>query len=636
MSTLCVIILLGWVVAGLPLDKPARSPEQIRSIPAAAEMDLSGLWRCSIGDEKTRLLPGTYDQTWALATLPDLHDSEGEPVFVEDKIIVCRTALYLEKLEEQATMALHLGPLMGAVEIYLNGHIVDSRGILGPEFRPSYLPLHSMHLLPAALWKSGANNVLALRMKRPTENLPAFEKPLQLGPASKVQTRLWRANLAVVILPGAIGLLLLLLGMVQLCVWVLAHRQPLLLHLGIAGVLLGTILGLRLLLLVEPGWASWTIQKLEAIALIASLLFVLFYLEEAFHRPAFQWRLWVVLSFSVLSIGILSMEATWILLGLPWLVSGLGVVACAFGLSLALRALTEGSWSAVLPIVTLSVLSITILLDGISSDGKVEAWLSVPYGFALTLTSFAVLFWIDESKQRLKASREADLAQQKLMDLDSIHRFGTGINSVLDLETFLKEVIQETAHQLSVRRCSLILVDDKGELSLKTAVGLPVEAEGQKLPLEQGVAGWVFSHGEPLTPGRLLRQQDGFPELAPTRYLTGSFISWPLRRAERIIGVLNVSDKNDGSPLTTDDELLIESLANRLVQVVDNALYYNQLKKENEQLKKELFEPCEPVKSFSEPCANQKALGDSGEGERSFCQVSPLEGKVTTSSIVGK
>lgn len=93
-------------------------------------------------------------------------------------------------------------------------------------------------------------------------------------------------------------------------------------------------------------------------------------------------------------------------------------------------------------------------------------------------------------------------------------------------------------------------------LVLERAFGLPEGiALNRRVPLEEGVAGWVVRMKKPLLVKDVKRE---VRFIAPRPgYETPSFISVPLFRGKEVIGVVNIADRADGQPF---DEADLEAL----------------------------------------------------------------------------
>jgi GAF domain-containing protein len=131
----------------------------------------------------------------------------------------------------------------------------------------------------------------------------------------------------------------------------------------------------------------------------------------------------------------------------------------------------------------------------------------------------------------------------QLLDISSLLEVQT------DLEKGLREVAELTAQILKTRRCSIMLLTEAENspksgnyLKLFAHYGnLPSSAYQEMTPLNEGIAGHVAATGEALLIKDISQSQ--FADAA--RYLdeaNKSLMSVPIAFADRIIGVINVSN----------------------------------------------------------------------------------------------
>jgi diguanylate cyclase (GGDEF)-like protein len=171
----------------------------------------------------------------------------------------------------------------------------------------------------------------------------------------------------------------------------------------------------------------------------------------------------------------------------------------------------------------------------------------------------------------LEVLRLRDELAKRAHYASSLQSFTYGIDPSDATGTYSSILSQSTA-MLRARRSSLLLYDEaSNELSVKAALGPHAKAVStERVRLGHGVSGEVMLHGQPLivhdmeTSGR---------EAAPAerRYKTRSFISYPISIRGRKLGVLNVTDKIDGSPYDESDLGLIEALAPQMALALDRA-----------------------------------------------------------------
>ena len=101
----------------------------------------------------------------------------------------------------------------------------------------------------------------------------------------------------------------------------------------------------------------------------------------------------------------------------------------------------------------------------------------------------------------MKDRRSFEVIEGRQMDhLRVFHDVARALTSSLELEEILGAIMDKMAQFFGPERWSMLMVDDKsGELYYAIAVGENAESlKGLRVPLGEGVAGWVASTGNPL------------------------------------------------------------------------------------------------------------------------------------------
>jgi diguanylate cyclase (GGDEF)-like protein len=101
----------------------------------------------------------------------------------------------------------------------------------------------------------------------------------------------------------------------------------------------------------------------------------------------------------------------------------------------------------------------------------------------------------------LKDRRQFEVIESRQMDhLRVFHDVARALTASLELEEILGAIMNKMAQFFGPERWSLLMVDDaSGELYYAIAVGENAESlKGLRVPLGEGVAGWVASTGNPL------------------------------------------------------------------------------------------------------------------------------------------
>ncbi|MHB8757904.1 MAG: GAF domain-containing protein [Bacillota bacterium] len=164
--------------------------------------------------------------------------------------------------------------------------------------------------------------------------------------------------------------------------------------------------------------------------------------------------------------------------------------------------------------------------------------------------------------------------ERKVSELSTLYEVAATLSSSLELDKVVQSIVDMASTLTSADACSLMLVDrDRRELYIKAARGMPVEvSRSVRLPIGEGVAGWVAREGQPLA----IRDVRVDPRFRPTpgrgEYIR-SLLSVPLRLGEDIIGVINVDTKQIRD-FTTDEIKILYILANRAAMALENARLY--------------------------------------------------------------
>lgn len=149
------------------------------------------------------------------------------------------------------------------------------------------------------------------------------------------------------------------------------------------------------------------------------------------------------------------------------------------------------------------------------------------------------------------------------------------IAPLLDKEEIYDALLLSCMDIVGAERGSLMLLDNKNNvLSIKASRGLDRDIlDNVSIHLGEGIAGGVAAKGEPVM------VEDIEHEVLEHRnmpwYKTKSFISMPLRLDNRVIGVINISDKLTGDAFSKEDLLLIKSIANYASIALERGAYYS-------------------------------------------------------------
>ncbi len=152
---------------------------------------------------------------------------------------------------------------------------------------------------------------------------------------------------------------------------------------------------------------------------------------------------------------------------------------------------------------------------------------------------------------------------------------GKALTQSLEPRVVLDTVMHCLSQLLKPKHWSLLLVDEtKAELYFEIAVGDAAEKLRElRLPLGEGIAGWVARHKEPLVVARVA-DDPRFSRRADTQtnFQTSSILAVPLLCRGRVVGVIElVKDMSDPEPYRHEDLEILAPLADFAAIAIDNA-----------------------------------------------------------------
>ena len=152
--------------------------------------------------------------------------------------------------------------------------------------------------------------------------------------------------------------------------------------------------------------------------------------------------------------------------------------------------------------------------------------------------------------------------------LEVLHRLSRAIARAAKLDEIYQLILEEAAAAVGVERASIMKYDRKHEaLRVVAARGLEKELwNAVEVPIGEGISGRVFQTKEPLLIKDL---RVGRPDKSPGQYKTHSLMTapvtcFPMQMGEAPLGVINMTDKKDGSSFTEQDLKLLTTIADQV------------------------------------------------------------------------
>ena len=190
-----------------------------------------------------------------------------------------------------------------------------------------------------------------------------------------------------------------------------------------------------------------------------------------------------------------------------------------------------------------------------------------------------------ERELRLKLKEAEDEIKKHVEDLESllsfllgIHEFGVATSGIVEIDRLAKLIVTSGTRLLRTEIGSLMLVNkETNMLEIVAARGLPEEVvKNTRIPISQGIAGKVAEEGEPILCENI-ETDNRFSRQSNEKYTSKSFVSVPLKVQNKIIGVLNINNKESKQKFDQKDLRLLTILADQSAMTIENAELYKHM-----------------------------------------------------------
>lgn len=161
---------------------------------------------------------------------------------------------------------------------------------------------------------------------------------------------------------------------------------------------------------------------------------------------------------------------------------------------------------------------------------------------------------------------------QRLLDLTS------DLASTFDLDTLLQRIVVAARELTDCEASSLLLYDQQTHsLHFEAATGALVDGVGQRaVPADDSIAGWVFTHGQPLLSDDVMNDARFYREIdALTRFQTRSILGVPLKTKDKVMGVIESVNKLQGR-FDEEDVQILQTLAAQAAIAIENSQLFKQ------------------------------------------------------------
>jgi len=177
--------------------------------------------------------------------------------------------------------------------------------------------------------------------------------------------------------------------------------------------------------------------------------------------------------------------------------------------------------------------------------------------------------------------RNLRLENMELKETVAIHELGKAIAFSSDLNSILNKIADTAFQQCSADEVSIMLPTKNGrELYIAVTRGGNKETLGERVPIEQGIAGWVARNRESV----VFRGEVNDPRMAPIRPRNDihTSVSMPMLSQSKLVGVLNVNITKSHRKLTLGQLKALNILVSIISPILENTALYIQIRKAEE------------------------------------------------------
>jgi diguanylate cyclase (GGDEF)-like protein len=227
------------------------------------------------------------------------------------------------------------------------------------------------------------------------------------------------------------------------------------------------------------------------------------------------------------------------------------------------------------------------LLARLTSSSFGQESLTLTYGEKTLNLHFANLLENGSYAGLLLLLQDVSSLTKRIEELSTLNEVGKVLNSTLELQTILNLVMERVKEMMKVEAGSLLLLDEAtGELVFEVALGpLSAQLKGMRLRPHQGIAGWVFQHGESTLIADVISDPRFYRKVDETiGFATKSMICVPLKVKDKTVGVIQVINRANDKSFSETDVSLLEAIATHAALAIEKGKLFEKVKAQGREL----------------------------------------------------
>jgi len=201
----------------------------------------------------------------------------------------------------------------------------------------------------------------------------------------------------------------------------------------------------------------------------------------------------------------------------------------------------------------------------------------------LIIVQFLANYWKNQNLL-YRSQITTKILHSMFNEITSLLEISYAVKSGNDLQTILEFVMDECMRIMKAEAASLMLMDkENNELEFRVALGPKgKDIKPFRLAVGKGIAGWVAKYGKPLLIPDAYKDNRFNPDFdKKSGFKTKSILCVPMTYKSKIIGVLQVLNRKDGSTFQKSDLRIFTIFASMAALAIENTrLFYSVLDKE--------------------------------------------------------
>ncbi len=178
------------------------------------------------------------------------------------------------------------------------------------------------------------------------------------------------------------------------------------------------------------------------------------------------------------------------------------------------------------------------------------------------------------------------ILNRRINELNALYEAGKSIGSSANLQELLKQIVALASNVTEAQVGSIMLLDSSQQyMTIEAAIGLSQKViDKTKLPIGESIAGFVAKTGEPLIIDDI-ELHEHFKRNNQERYGAASLLCTPLKIKNKVIGVINMANKQDNATFSKNDLRLLSTFAVQAAIAVDDANQFERNRRMMEEYK---------------------------------------------------